>query len=103
MDTKQIGSVEKAAGQRLREALENAALRLRLRRSSFPYGREYGSRLHQLDLNAEHVEEQAVALANEALLDLEGVTASGAALSENGITFTIETPFGTGEVLYGEL
>lgn len=103
MEETQRESVENAAGQKLHRALENAALRLNLRKGSFPYGREYGSRLHRLDRDAEHAEEQAVALANEALLNLEGVTASGAELSQDGIKFTIETPFGTGEVLYGEL
>ena len=103
MDAQPLGSIENAAGQKLNRALENAALRLRLRKGSFPYGRGYGSRLHQLDWDAEHAEEQAVALANEALLELAGVTASAAELAEGGIKFTIETPFGTGEVLYGEL
>lgn len=94
---------ENAVGQKLRETLEHASLLLHLRKASFPYGREYGSRLHQLDREGEHAEEQAVALANEALLELEGVTASAAELIPGGVKFTIETPFGTREVLYGTL
>lgn len=87
----------------LEEALQNAALRLNLRRGSFPYGRRYGSRLHELTGNEEHVEERAVSIANEALLDLPGVTVQAAELVEGGFRFTVSTPFGTGEVLYGEL
>lgn len=99
MDAQRMG----AADQRLQETLRNASLRLNLHRGSFPYGRAYGSRLHALDRGGEHAEEQAVALANEALLDLEGVTANSAEVSEEGIRFSIETAFGAGEVLYGEL
>lgn len=99
MDAQQMGT----ADRRLWEALRNASLRLNLRRGSFPYGRAYGSRLYELDRGGEHAEEQAAALANEALLDLEGVTARSAELLEQGIKFIIETPFGEGEVLYGEL
>lgn len=85
------------------KALTNASLRINLRRGAFPYGRSYGSRLQELDRSGEHAEEQAAALANEALLGLEGVTATAAEFSEQGIKFTIETPFGEGEVLYGQL
>lgn len=103
MDEQGIDPVQYARDQKLRKALENASLRINLRKGSFPYGRVFGSRLHALDLSGEHVEEQAAALANEALLDLEGVTAVDAALSEEGIKFTIKTAFGAGEVLYGKL
>lgn len=99
----QAGSSQGAALREKQKALQNASLRLNLRRGSFPYGRGYGSRLHELDRSGKHAAEQAAALANEALLDLEGVTVSSAELLEHGIKFTIKTPFGEGEALYGEL
>lgn len=88
----------------LEELLQNAYLRLNLPRGSFPYGRELGSRLHELSLSEEHAREQAISLANEALLEMPGVRAEQAELQENGgIVFTVCTPLGKGEVIYGDL
>ena len=81
------------------ELLQNAQLRLAVRQGSFPYGRTIGSRLAELDRNGEHAEEQAVSLANEALLDLPGVQAEQAAVYSTGtIRVTLSTPYGTSRV-----
>lgn len=89
---------------RLEELLQNAWLRLTLPKGSFPYEREAGSGLAGADLSQEHGEERALALANEALLDLPGVRAEQARpRQEGGIVFTLSTPLGKGEVVYGEL
>ncbi len=88
----------------LEELLQNIRLRLTLPRGSFPYGRDMGSGLGDLDRTEEHAEERALALASEALLGLPGVRAEAARLREDGtIAFTLSTPLGEGEVIYGEL
>ena len=82
------------------ELLQNAQLRLAVRQGSFPYGRTIGSRLAELNRNREHAEEQAVSLANEALLDLPGVQAEEAMLlSGGGMYFILSTPVGTKNLL----
>lgn len=90
------GLPEKVEG--LEELLQNAGLRISLRRGTFPYGRELGSRLYQWNAGEEHAPERAVALANEALLDMPGVRAVQAEEVETGVVFTIATPLGEGEV-----
>ncbi len=86
----------------LAELVQNAALRLNLPKGKFPYGRELGSRLGELDREDGHAGEQAVALANEALMDMPGVKAVSAELAENGsICFQLTTPLGEGEATYG--
>ncbi len=96
------GRPEEISG--LDELLQNAALRLTIPKGSFPYGREFGSRLDRLDRQEEHAAEQAVSLANEALLDLPGVSAESAELLETGeLCFTLSTPLGKGRVVYGQL
>ena len=75
----------------------------RLRKGKFPYSQEAGSKLWALDLNGEHSRERALALANEALLDLAGVQAESAEISGGKIIFRIVTPLGEGEVEYGEI
>lgn len=88
----------------LEELLQNCALRLAIPKGSFPYGRELGSGLHGLDRGREHAPEQAVALANEALMDLPGVLAEQAEMKQDGgIRFTLSTPLGKGEIDYGNL
>lgn len=88
----------------LPELLQNAALRLNLPKGKFLYGRELGSRLGELDREDGHAREQAVSLANEALMDMPGVKALEAELLENGaIRFQLVTPLGEGEAIYGEL
>ena len=82
----------------LEELLQNACLRLSLHRGEFPYGRELGSGLHQWEAEGEHAIERALALANEALLDLPGVQAENAAETEDGVRFTLRTPLGEGDV-----
>ncbi len=82
----------------LEELLQNACLRICLRRGEFPYGREWGSGLREWDPDAEHALERAAALANEALLDLPGVRAVSARETEAGVEFTIRTPLGEGDV-----
>lgn len=82
----------------LEELLQNACLRLALRRGAFPYGRELGSGLHQWDPEEPHALERAVALANEALLGLPGVEAVRAEETEDGVRFAIRTPLGEGDV-----
>ena len=82
------------------ELLQNAQLRLAVVQGSFPYGRHIGSRLDRLDKEGEHAKEQAISLANEALLDLPGVQAEQAAILSGGtIRFTLATPYGTKRVL----
>ena len=71
--------------------LQLARLRLCLRKGKFPYSQEAGSKLW------------ALALANEALLDLAGVQAESAEISGGKIIFRIVTPLGEGEVEYGEI
>lgn len=88
----------------LEELLQNAALRLAIPQGSFPYGRELGSRLQALDRDGGHAEEQAAALANEALMDMPGVLAEQAEFQEGGgIAFTVSTPLGKGRIVYGDV
>lgn len=82
----------------LEELLQNACLRMSLRRGAFPYGRGLGSGLWQWDPQEEHALERARALANEALLDMPGVEAVSAEETESGVKFTLRTPLGEGEV-----
>ena len=82
----------------LEELLQNACLRIALRRGEFPYGRELGSALWQWDPREEHASERAVALANEALLDMPGVRAVSMEVTEAGVEFHICTPLGEGDV-----
>lgn len=83
--------------------LHLARLRLWLRKGKFPYNREAGSELWALDLNSEHSEDRALALANEALLDLVGVRAESATIAGGKITFRIVTPLGEGDVEFGKI
>ena len=87
----------------LEELLQRARISLELRRGMFPYNRELGSRLWQLDPQEEHREDRALALANEALLGLAGIRAEQARSTEAGMAFTIVTPLGEGEVEIGNL
>ncbi len=88
----------------LDELLQNAAIRLAVPKGGFPYGREIGSFLDRLDPKGEHAAEQAVALANEALLGMPGVSAEGAEIQEDGkIRFLLVTPLGKGEILFGDI
>ena len=81
------------------ELLQNAELRLSIPQGSFPYGRKIGSRLDRLDREGEHAEEQAISLANEALLDLPGVQAEKVTFLSSGIMrFTLSTPWGEEQV-----
>ena len=81
------------------ELLQNVSLRLSLKQGSFPYDRSLGSRLSRLDREGEHAEEQAVSLANEALLDLPGVQAEEVTVLPGGtLRFTLSTPFGEEQV-----
>lgn len=82
----------------LAELLQHACMAISLRRGEFPYDREIGSRLWLWDPAGEHALERAVALANEALLDLPGVRAKSAEKTDGGVKFTIHTPLGEGEV-----
>lgn len=90
------GVLQRVGG--LEELLQNACLRISLRRGKFPYGRELGSGLWEWDPEEEHALERAVALANEALLDLPGVRAVSAEQTQAGVKFTLRTPLGEGEV-----
>ncbi len=88
----------------LQELLQNVKLRLNLPKGSFPYGRELGSGLADMDQTEEHAGERAAALANEALLELPGVRVQKVTfLSEGRIRFTLSTPLGGGTVIYGSL
>ncbi len=82
----------------LGEMLQNAGMRIALRRGEFPYGRGLGSGFWQWDPAAEHSLERAAALANEALLEVPGVQAVSARKTTDGVVFTISTPLGEGEV-----
>lgn len=96
------GLPEEVSG--LQELLQDARLRLTLPRGTFPYGRDLGSGLWDLDPQEERGLDRALALANEALLDLPGVLATAVTRQSTGsLRFTLETPFGEGEVDYGKL
>lgn len=82
----------------LEELLQNAAMRIALRRGAFPYDREAGSTFWQWDPAQEHALERAAAVANEALEGLPGVWAASAREVEGGAVFAIRTPLGEGEV-----
>lgn len=84
------------------ELLQNARLRLELKKGSFIYDRELGSGLHGLSPTEEHRLERAAALAVEALTGMPGVRVQGCEAAEGGgISFQLSTPFGKGEVEYG--
>lgn len=86
------------------ELVQYARLRLLLRRGTFPYNRELGSGLWQWSPQEPHALDRALALANEALLDLPGVRAVSAGMTEeNRLRFTIRTPLGEEEITLGEL
>lgn len=85
------------------ELLQNARLRLTMRRGCFPYDRELGSGLWRWDPEEDHALDRAVALANEALLGLPGVRAKSAEMTEDGLTFTVVTPLGEEEINIGDL
>lgn len=81
------------------ELLQNATLRLTIPQGNFLYDRTIGSRLSTLDTTAEHAADQALSLANEALMGLPGVQAdSVVSLSEEQAGFTVSTPLGSGTV-----
>lgn len=81
------------------ELLQNVMLRLRIAQDSFLYEQGIGSRLDRLDRQGEHGLEQAVSLANEALLDLPGVQAEQVEFQEDGtMRFTLSTPLGQAQV-----
>ena len=84
----------------LEEALQNAAMRLRLPRGSIPYAPDLGSGLAGLDPQEENSVQRAWALAGEALLPCPGVEVGQAMFDQEawGWTFTITTPEGTGQV-----
>lgn len=83
------------------ELLQTAAMRIRCKQGSFRYGRAFGSLLHTLSASSEHAEELALAMANEALLGCGGVTATAVRRENDEWIFTVQTPYGTGEVSYG--
>ncbi|WP_322168616.1 histidine kinase [Acutalibacter caecimuris] len=85
------------------ELLQYARMNLQMHRGAWPYNRELGSGLWQLDRGEDHPEERALALANEALLRLPGVRAKAARLTEKGVAFLIATPLGEEEIEVGEL
>ncbi len=92
------GLPEEVSG--LEELLQNALLRLTIPKGSFPYGRELGSGLGDLDAGAEHAADRAAALAGEALLDMPGVRVARTEFrKDGGIAFTLSTPLGEGEVI----
>lgn len=85
------------------ELIQYARLRLLLRRGRFPYNRALGSGLWQWSREEEHAADRALALANEALLDLPGVRAKSVRFKESGAVFLIATPLGEEEIELGEL
>ena len=85
----------------LEELTQLAALSLNLPLGALPMAPELGTPLGALDRSLEHADRQAVSLAAEALGDLPGVTVQGAQLLPAGVRFTLETPYGETEVLYG--
>lgn len=86
------------------ELAHYARMRLLMRRGKFPYDRELGSGLWQWSPQEPRALDRALALANEALLDLPGVRAVSAEMTEdNKLGFTIQTPLGEEEIVLGEL
>lgn len=96
-----MGLPETVSGKE--ELLQRAGMCIALRRGCFPYDRSLGSELWRWEPEAEHSEERATALANEALLELPGLRAVSAQITSGGVIFTIVTPLGEGEVTVGEL
>ena len=92
----QTGLPRRVAG--FDELLQNAALRLNLRRGMFPYGRGLGSGLWQWDPAEEHAGERALTLCNEALLDMPGVRAESVTEIDGDVAVRLSTPLGEGEV-----
>lgn len=87
----------------LSELLNCVRLSLSVRQGAFPYDRDMGSRLFQLDRQQEHAADRAAAMANEALLWLPGVRVTKAEINGGGMVFTVDTPIGEGSVEIGEL
>lgn len=84
----------------LEETLQNVALRLTMPRGSFPYGKDLGSGLRELNPAEENSAQRAWALANETLMGSPGVRITQAAYDqESGVwRFAVETPLGAGQV-----
>lgn len=85
----------------LEELLQYARMSLTLRRGKFPYARDWGSGLWEWNPEEDHALDRALALANESLLWLPGVRAVKAVRTQGGVTFTVATPLGEGEVKIG--
>lgn len=102
MDTKLSGG-DLAAGARglpyfiggWEEYLQRAELCLAIRKGSFRYDRELGSRLYLLK---EGEDERALALCGQALERCEGLRAVSAAVGEEWIDCVLDTPAGRGTV-----
>lgn len=92
-----------AAVTGLSELLNYAGLSLSVRQGMFPYDRGMGSRLYTLNRQEEHAADRALAMANEALMWLPGVSATEVEFGEGGMAFTVTTPLGEGSVVIGEL
>lgn len=85
------------------ELAHYARMRLVLRRGQFPYDRDLGSGLWQWSPQEPRALDRALALANEALLDLPGVRAVSAKMTEDSkLGFVIQTPLGEEEITLGE-
>ncbi len=79
----------------LEECIQQAFIRITVKKGSFPYNRELGSRLHTLASGAD--KERLLAYGQEALSG-SGITASGVELTGGKMVFTLSTPFGAGQV-----
>ena len=77
------------------ECIQQAFIRLTVKKGNFPYNRELGSRLHTLGPVVE--KNQLLAYAREALSG-SGIYADDAEILEKEIIFSLSTPFGKGEV-----
>ena len=77
------------------ECIQQAFIRLTVKKGSFPYNRDLGSRLHTLGPVAE--KNQLLAYAGEALSG-SGIYAEDVEILENVFIFSLSTPFGKGEV-----
>jgi hypothetical protein len=82
----------------LEEILQQAEFHLRIKKGSYPYNRALGSRLNEVDTDAERAKESAISFANEALLKMGGVSVYDVQIIGEKFIFDVLTPLGNGQV-----
>ncbi len=82
----------------LEEALQQARIRLTVKQGSFSYDAKLGSQLDMLEKDAPDGLNQALHLVQEALNPLVSVQLKGVALTDTGVSVSLITPYGEGQV-----